>query len=175
MGSGVGEGGSGGAGRAPARLASEGQPYILKSQALQKGLPVSFFIENWTLFAVAILSGGMLLWPTLSGTAGAGSVNASEAVQLINREKAAVVDVCGPDEFAAGHVGGARNVPLGELEAKLPGLVKNTATPVILVCASGMRSRRAVAIAKKLGYENAHSLTGGMGAWRAANLPVEKV
>lgn len=135
---------------------------------------MSFFIENWTLFAVAILSGGMLLWPALSGSAGAGSVNAAQAVQLINREKAAVVDVCSPDEFAAGHVGGAKNVPLGELEAKLPGLVKNKATPVILVCASGMRSRRAVAVAKKLGYENAHSLTGGMGAWRAASLPVEK-
>ena len=35
-------------------------------------------------------------------------------------------------------------------------------------------AKRAVAIAKKLGYENARSLNGGMGAWRAANLPVEK-
>ncbi len=135
---------------------------------------MSFFIENWTLFAVAIASGAMLLWPIVSGTAGAGSLNANEVVQMINREKAAVVDVCGPDEFAAGHVAGAKNVPLGELEAKLPGLVKNKNTPVILVCASGMRSRRAVAVAKKLGYENSHSLTGGMGAWRSASLPVEK-
>ncbi len=151
-----------------------GQPYILKSRPLQKGMPVSFIIENWTLILLACVSGGMLLWPTLSGSAGAGSVNASEAVQLINREKATVVDVCSPDEFAAGHVSGAKSVPLGELEARLPGLIKNKSTPVILVCASGMRSRRAVAIAKKLGYENAHSLSGGMGAWRAANLPVEK-
>ena len=135
---------------------------------------MSFFIENWTLFAVAIASGGMLLWPALSGSAGAGSLNANQAVQLINREKAMVVDVCSADEFASGHVMGAKNVPLGELETRLPGLVKNKATPVILVCASGMRSRRAVAIAKKLGYENSHSLTGGMGAWRSASLPVEK-
>lgn len=135
---------------------------------------MSFFIENWTLFAVALASGGMLLWPTLSGSAGAGSLNASEAVRLINREKANVVDVCAPEEFAAGHVGGAKNVPLAELEAKLTGVVKNKTAPLILVCASGMRSRRAVAVAKKLGYENAHSLTGGMGAWRAASLPVEK-
>ena len=135
---------------------------------------MSFFIENWTLVLLAAVAGGMLLWPSLSGAAGAGSVNANEAVQLINREKATVIDVCSPDEFAAGHVGGARNVPLGELEAKLPGLVKNKNNPLILVCASGMRSRSAVSIAKKLGYENAHSLTGGMGAWRAASLPVEK-
>lgn len=135
---------------------------------------MSFFIENWTLIAVALASGGMLLWPTLSGSAGAGSLNASEAVQLINREKASVVDVCGPDEFAAGHVSGSKNVPLGDLETKLGSVVKNKTAPLILVCASGTRSRRAVAIAKKLGYENAHSLTGGMGAWRAASLPVEK-
>jgi rhodanese-related sulfurtransferase len=63
---------------------------------------------------------------------------------------------------------------LADLEAKLTGAVKNKATPVILVCASGMRSKRAVAIAKKLGYENSHSLAGGMGAWRTASLPVEK-
>mgnify|MGYP001756716955 FL=1 len=135
---------------------------------------MSFIIENWTLVLLAAVAGGMLLWPSLSGAAGAGSVNANEAVQLINREKATVIDVCSPDEFAAGHVGGARNVPLGELEAKLPGLVKNKNNPLILVCASGMRSRNAVSIAKKLGYENAHSLTGGMGAWRSASLPVEK-
>ena len=135
---------------------------------------MSFFIENWTLFALALVSGGLLLWPALTGSAGAGSLNANEVVQLINREKATVVDVCSPDEFAAGHVAGAKNVPLGELEAKLGGLVKNKTAPLVLVCASGMRSRRAVATAKKLGYENAHSLTGGMGAWRAASLPVEK-
>jgi rhodanese-related sulfurtransferase len=45
---------------------------------------------------------------------------------------------------------------------------------LILVCASGARSSRAVATAKKLGYENVHSLSGGMGAWRSASLPVEK-
>jgi len=135
---------------------------------------VSFFIDNWLLMVVALTSAAMLLWPAVSGGAGVGSVNPNEAVQLINREKAVVVDVCGPEEFAAGHVAGAKNLPLGELEAKLPGLIKNKATPVLLVCASGMRSRRAVAIARKLGYEKAHSLSGGLGAWRSASLPVEK-
>lgn len=126
------------------------------------------------LFAIALASGGMLMFPALTSGGGAAGLSPTEVVQLINREKAAVVDVCGPDEFAAGHVTGAKNVPLPELEAKLAGVVKNKNLPLVLVCASGMRSRRAVSIAKKLGYENAHSLTGGMGAWRSANLPVEK-
>jgi rhodanese-related sulfurtransferase len=135
---------------------------------------VSFFLDNWMLFAIALASGAMLLFPALSAGAGGGGLNPTEVVQLMNREKAAVVDVCGPEEFAAGHVTGAKNVPLPDLEAKLAGVVKNKNLPLVLVCASGMRSKRAVAIAKKLGYENARSLSGGMGAWRAANLPVEK-
>lgn len=135
---------------------------------------MSFFIENWILIAVALGSGAMLMFPALTAGGGAHSLNPAQAVQLMNREKAAVIDVCTADEFASGHVVGAKNIPLTELEAKLTGAVKNKATPVILVCASGMRSSRAVAIAKKLGYEKSHSLAGGMGAWRTASLPIEK-
>jgi rhodanese-related sulfurtransferase len=134
---------------------------------------VSFVAENWMLFTVALGSGLLLMWPALTGGAGAG-LNPTEAVQLINREKAVVVDVCSPEEFAGGHIKDAKNVPLVDLEAKLAGAVKNKDLPVILVCASGIRSRRAVAVAKKLGYQKAQSLAGGMGAWRSANLPVVK-
>ena len=95
-------------------------------------------------------------------------------MQLINREKAVVIDVCESEEFAAGHVGGARNVPLGQLEERLPALVKNKALPLVLVCASGARASRAVVMAKKLGYDNAQAMAGGMRAWREASLPVEK-
>lgn len=133
---------------------------------------MDFLIDNWMLVAVAAGSGLMLLWPTLTGGVAAG-VNPTEAVQLINRDKAIVIDVCSPAEYAAGHVAGARNVPLDELATRLPQVVKNKATPVVLVCASGVRSRRAAAIAKKLGYEKAVSLAGGLAAWRAASLPVQ--
>ncbi|WP_431777820.1 rhodanese-like domain-containing protein [Ottowia caeni] len=131
-------------------------------------------MANWALILLALVSGGMLAWPRLSGGGGAGALTPAAAVQLINREKAVVVDVCEPDEYAAGHVVGAKSIPLAELEAKLPGAVKNKALPVILVCASGMRSTRAVGIARKLGYEQAQSLGGGLKAWREANLPVTK-
>lgn len=135
---------------------------------------MKFLLDNWMLISMALISGGMLLWPALTGGAQAGSVTPAEAVRLINREKAIVVDVCEPPEYAAGHVAGARSAPLSQLEKTLSALVKNKATPVILVCASGIRSRRAVALAKRLGYENAHSLAGGLRAWREAGLPVER-
>lgn len=134
---------------------------------------MKFIIDNWVLISIAIVSGALLLWPVLQGAATAG-LNPAGAVQLINREKAVVIDVCGPGEFAAGHVPGSKNIPLGELEGKLAAAVKNKNLPLILVCQSGMRSGRAVAIAKKLGYEQAQSLGGGLAAWKTANLPVEK-
>ena len=134
---------------------------------------MKFILDNWMLIAIAVASGAMLLLPVIQGAATAG-LDANGAVLLINREKAVVVDVCEPNEFAAGHVGGAKNVPLGELEAKLTGVVKNKSLPLILVCQSGARSGRALAIAKKLGYEQAQTLGGGLAAWKAANLPIEK-
>lgn len=125
------------------------------------------------LILVALSAGGMLLWPMLNG-AGPGALTADGAVQLMNREKAVVIDICEPAEYAQAHVVGAKNIPMGQLADKLPGAVKNKALPVILVCRSGARSSRALGIAKKLGYENVQSLSGGLGAWRSANLPIEK-
>ncbi|MBK6869369.1 MAG: rhodanese-like domain-containing protein [Burkholderiales bacterium] len=134
---------------------------------------MDFLQANWMLILVALASGGMLLAPMLTGGGGVG-ITPAAAVQLINREKAVVIDVCETAEYQAAHVGGAKSIPLGELEAKLPGVVKNKATPLVLVCASGMRSGRAVGVAKKLGYENVQSLSGGLKSWREANLPIEK-
>ncbi len=126
------------------------------------------------LFAVAIGSAGMLFWPQIQGSS-AGGLSSAAAVQLMNREKTvAIIDVCEPTEFANEHIRGAKNVPLSQLADKLPGLVKNKEVPLLLVCASGMRSKRALSVAKKLGYVNAQSMTGGHKAWKEANLPLEK-
>jgi rhodanese-related sulfurtransferase len=92
---------------------------------------------------------------------------------LINREKGVLIDVSEPNEFAAGHAVGARNVPLGQLEGSKD-LPSNKALPIILTCPSGGRAGRAAAILKKLGYDNARVLAGGTSAWREAALPIEK-
>ena len=126
------------------------------------------------LIAMAFVSGAMLMWPLVSRGVRAGSLTANGAVQLINREKAVVVDVSEAEEFAAGHVGGAKNIPVGQLEEQLPEAVKNKALPLILVCPTGARANRALGVAKKLGYEQAQVLGGGLNAWKEANLPLEK-
>ncbi|MBH9553181.1 rhodanese-like domain-containing protein [Inhella gelatinilytica] len=133
---------------------------------------MDFLSQNWHLVALAVGAGLALMWPSLSGkTAG---VSASEAVRLMNREKAVLVDVCEPAEYAAGHAAGARSLPLGQIEAGAKALPSNKSLPIVLLCASGMRAGRAARQLQKLGHEKVVVLAGGMNAWREANLPVEK-
>jgi rhodanese-related sulfurtransferase len=135
---------------------------------------VKFFLDNWFLFLAAAVSGGLLVWPMLGkGGGGAARLSTHDAVQLINRERAVLIDVSEPAEYAAGHVAGAKSVPLGQIETSTA-LPKNKALPLVVVCATGARAGKAVVALKKLGFENARVLAGGLEAWRAANLPVEK-
>ena len=134
---------------------------------------MKFFLDNWYLLLAALVSGGLLLWPTLVRGSRGGVVSTAEAVQLINREKGVLIDVCEPAEYAAGHAVGARNVPLKTLESTKD-LPSNKALPLVVMCTSGPRASRAVGVLHKLGYEKARALDGGLNAWRQANLPVEK-
>jgi rhodanese-related sulfurtransferase len=133
---------------------------------------VKFLLDNWMLITVALASGVALLLPVLNKGQG---ISPQDMVQLMNREKAIVIDVCEPDEFARGHVIGAKNLPLGQLEEKLAQLVKSKSAQVVMVCQVGARSARAAATARQLGFENVQSLAGGLKAWQAASMPVEKV
>ena len=133
---------------------------------------MKFLSENWYLILVAITSGGLLIWPLIKESKA--SLTAAMAVQLINRERGVLIDVSNADEFAAAHAKGAKNIPLAELEAKLAGVVKKKETPIIFMCPMGKRSATATATAKKMGYAAAQNLTGGLRAWRDANMPIEK-
>jgi rhodanese-related sulfurtransferase len=135
---------------------------------------VKFFIDNWYLFLGAAVSGMLLLWPILTkGIGGSAQVSTAEAVSLMNRNKAVLIDVSEPAEYAAGHAKGTKNAPLGQLEASTA-LPKNKALPLVVICPTGARAGRAVPILKKLGFEHVVVLSGGFAAWRTASLPVEK-
>ncbi len=134
---------------------------------------MQFVVQNWYLFAVALISGGLLLWPMLVEGAAGARISATEAVQLINREKAVLIDVSESAEYAAGHAVGARNIPLAGLEGSRE-LPKNKSLPIVVMCPTGTRAARAALALKKLGFANTQVLKGGLAAWRTANLPVEK-
>ena len=135
---------------------------------------MQFVQNNLLLFVVAFVSGAMLLWPLVRRSAGGPWVNPTQATHLINREDALVVDVREPGEFAAGHVLGAKNVPLARLAAGAGELAKRKDRPVIVYCDGGDRSGKALAALKKQGYTRVANLSGGIGAWQQAGLPLEK-
>jgi len=134
---------------------------------------VTFFTDPtvWLMVVVAAIAGGLLLWPTITGARNAG-ISATEAVRLMNREKATVIDVSEPGEYAAGHIVGSRNIPIGRLEVA-PELPKNKALPVVLVCASGKRAAKAAKALEAKGYAKPLVLAGGLAAWKSANMPIE--
>jgi rhodanese-related sulfurtransferase len=134
---------------------------------------VNFLIENWVYVLTAVVSGGLLFAPVLSRSAGGAWVSSAEAVHLINREKGVLIDVSEPAEFAAAHAGGAKNLPFGSLETTND-LPKNKSQPLLLMCPTGARAQKAVGLLTKRGYEKVNAVSGGIAAWREANLPIER-
>src|SRR3954452_4600162 len=90
------------------------------------------FVENnLLLVAVAAISGALLVFPLLRRSSGGPWVSAAQATQLINREDALVLDVRDTGEYGAGHILGAKNVPLADLEGS-GDLAKRKAKAVIV-------------------------------------------
>lgn len=135
-----------------------------------------FLLDNIYLVTVAVVSGGWLLWPLLRGSTSATSLSTLQATQMINQQDALLVDVRDSAAYAGGHILNARNIPMPQLDERAPDLVKQKgkARPVIVYCDTGTRSAAAEAVLAKHGLEKVFALNGGLSAWKAAGLPVEK-
>lgn len=136
---------------------------------------VEFFRQNVLLIGLAIGSGLALLLPMLSrSAAGISVLSVTEAVMLMSRKSALVLDVREPDEFAQGHLQGARNVPLSQLSARLKELEKFRDKPVLVVCERGRRANTAAKLLKAQNFTALNVLKGGMQAWIEAKMPSSK-
>lgn len=136
---------------------------------------LTFLKNNIFLVAICVVSGGLLLWPLIQKlTTGGKEVSVPEAIQLINRSDAVVLDVRDAAEFTAGHIPNSRHIPVGEIGKRLKELEKFKQRPIIVNCRSGTRSASACAVLRKNGFEQVVSLRGGMLGWQQASMPVEK-
>lgn len=133
---------------------------------------MEFIIDNIWLIGLVILSGGGLLWSSLEGKGS--KLTLVQATQLINRDKATVLDVRTKDEFAQGHMPGAKNIPLVDFPQRAGELTKLQSQSVIVVCNSGMQSLKARSQLKKLGINEVYVLEGGLSAWQSQGLPTTK-
>ena len=114
-----------------------------------------------------------LVWTTVS-TGGSGQVTPADAVLLISREDAVVLDLRPDGEFRNGHIVNAVHIPIEQLDARMGKLHKYRQRPVIAACRTGQQSAR---VAKRLGaagFERVLRLRGGMLAWQSADLPLTK-
>jgi rhodanese-related sulfurtransferase len=136
-------------------------------------VPMEFINQNILLIAVVVISGLGLLWPLIMGGA-KNEVSPAQATLLINREDAHIIDVREADEFSGGHLPDAKNVPLAKLADRIGEIEKFKDKPVIVCCASGMRSGKACGELGKLGFAKVHNLAGGVDAWVGAGYPVKK-
>ena len=93
---------------------------------------------------------------------------------LRERPETRLLDVRTPGEFDAEHIAGAYNVPLDTLGEHGPEIRAGVAEPVVLVCRSGQRARKAEESLKAAGMSNLHVLDGGMTAWVGAGQPVRR-
>jgi rhodanese-related sulfurtransferase len=134
---------------------------------------MEFINQNIMLVAIIVVSALGLLWPLFMRPAG-NSVNPGEATLLINREDAHIVDVREAAEFASGHLPEAKNIPVSKLADRISELEKFKEKPIILCCASGMRSNKAAGELKKQGFTRLYNLAGGVDAWGGAGYPVKK-
>ncbi|MCB9519813.1 MAG: rhodanese-like domain-containing protein [Myxococcales bacterium] len=131
------------------------------------------------LFALALSAAPVLLGcdsPGASGASGEASatrrdVDVAALQQAVAQGGVRLVDVRSPEEFAAGHVPGAVNIPLGELGGAIDDLREGSGD-LYVMCQAGGRSARAADQLRRAGISSAN-VEGGMGAWRAAGYPVE--
>ena len=136
---------------------------------------MEFFKQNILLIGLALGSGAMLLWPILKrDTSGVADVSPNDAVLLINREHATVLDVRNANEYASGHITEALHIPLAELESRLAELAKYKDKPLLVNCQGGVRSASACGILTKAGFTKLYNLEGGVNAWGQAKLPLIK-
>lgn len=137
---------------------------------------MNFILQNWNWvwILLAVVSGVILFVPQLNGgKGGKGGISPQDAVFLINKEKAMMVDIRPQEQFEAGHIVNARNIALSDFQSEnIQGLPKNKKTPVIVTCASGVNAHKAQKPLKDLGYESLYFLTGGINSWVKADLPL---
>jgi rhodanese-related sulfurtransferase len=133
---------------------------------------VKFIIDHIFTVAVVLISGGFLLLPALQPRGKRAS--ALQVTQIINRGKSTVVDVRTAEEFSAGHLRDAKNIPLADLATRIGELEKSKGRSVVVVCQSGARADKAVRQLAAAGFDDVVSLDGGLTAWQAAGLPVAK-
>ena len=134
---------------------------------------LSFAAQQWYLLLALVVIIAMLVH-SFVGAVGVNNVPPNEAVTLINRQNAVVLDVRTDEEFKQGHIINSIHIPVGLLASRVNELERHKAQPLVVVCRTGQRSTQACSILRKQGFASLYGLSGGITSWQSANLPLAK-
>ncbi len=108
------------------------------------------------------------------GKQGGAAITPGNLVNLVNREGAVIVDIRDKQDFGAGHIAGAVNMPLSSIDSRAGELEQYKEKPIVLVCKMGQHAGSAGRKLKAEGFLDVRRLSGGMAEWTASNLPLVK-
>ena len=134
---------------------------------------IEFATNHAILVSAFLLVSGLLIHNLVAG----GSktlVDPHQAVELINREEAVVVDVRPVADFSKGHIVNAINLPTSGSKKQINRLQKYQDRPIVVACRSGAQSAQACRELRRQGFGKVFNLRGGILAWENANLPVTR-
>lgn len=135
-----------------------------------------FVMNNLALVGLFLASGAMLFWPEIMKLAGASGaeVGTLEATRLMNQGASLILDVREEKDYKTGHLPRARNIALRDLQGRLGEIGKFKDRPVIVTDRNTPRAGAACRLLRRAGFTNVFVLKGGLAAWQAASLPLEK-
>jgi rhodanese-related sulfurtransferase len=133
---------------------------------------ILFIAEQWLLVA-ALLSCLMLLSFHESRRAGR-ALTPQQVVNLVNQEKALMIDLRDKAEYNKGHILDAVHLPFAKLDKEIDHVAGDKEQPLVLICKLGQHSSAAGKKLAALGYSNVHRLKGGVSEWQALQMPLVK-
>ena len=118
---------------------------------------------------------GLIIWSEFSRlTRKYKQINASEAVQILNKDDVTIIDVREDNETVNGVIKGAKLIPLAQVAARMTDFESKKNSPILVYCRSGSRSGHACNTLSKNGFTEVYNLGGGIMSWESENLPLQK-
>lgn len=124
------------------------------------------------LWIAAAMAAGVVLFRIFRGNGRFRSVSPTEALEMMKSGKVFLLDVRTAGEYSRGKIKGAQFMPLSEIGNRADQVPLDK--PVIIYCASGIRSKMAASALSRKGYAELYDLAGGIHAWQRAGLPVDR-
>ena len=139
---------------------------------MQRLLEYATHHQSLALFAVAAAL-AVLVYELRERARGVGAIGAQDVVRLMN-QGAVVLDVRSAEDYAAGHIRGARSLPAAQLADNIDTLKRYKDKPVVVYCEQGVSAAGAIRQLTQQGFGKVVNLRGGLRAWRAEHLPVAR-